>query len=146
MARQHRTLMLCGCSPWPCEREGRTQEAPTLIFRLHLRYGQGSAVLEKNMVKLVEIRLTDPGVDWISKAGEREALKPVMSLGERGAGGSGSGSSESIHVTGSTLAPSNTGSKSMSRGPMGTTLFYMITVCMPVSPQTWVSWLTSSMS
>lgn len=53
--------MLCGCSPWPCEREGRTQEAPTLIFRLHLRHGQGSAVLEKNMVKLAEIRLTDPG-------------------------------------------------------------------------------------
>ena len=82
--------MLRGCSPWPCEREGRTQEAPTSIFRLHLRHGQGPAVLEKNMVKLAEIRLTD----WISKAGEREALKLVMSLGERGAGGSGSGSSK----------------------------------------------------
>lgn len=53
--------MLRGCSPWPCEREGRTQEVPTSIFRLHLRHGQGLAVLEKNMVKLAETQLTDPG-------------------------------------------------------------------------------------
>lgn len=53
--------MLRGCSPWPCEREGRTPEVPTSIFRLHLRHGQGPAVLEKNMVKLAETQLTDPG-------------------------------------------------------------------------------------
>lgn len=53
--------MLRGYSPWPCEREGRTQEVPTSIFRLHLRHGQGPAVLEKNMVKLAETQLTDPG-------------------------------------------------------------------------------------
>ena len=65
MARQDGTLMLHARSPGPCERKGRTQEVPTSIFSLHLEHGQGPAVLEENMANLAEIRLTDPGVDWI---------------------------------------------------------------------------------
>lgn len=128
--------MLRGCSPWPCEREGRTPEVPTSIFRLHLRHGQGPAVLEKNMVKLAETQLTDPGGGLDLKGRGKRGTETSFEFGrERGGGGSGSGSSESIRVTGSTLEPSNPWSKSTSHGPMRTILFYMITVCTPISPQ-----------
>lgn len=53
---------------------------------MHLGHKQGPSVPEENMIKLAEIQLTKPGIDWIWEVGTKAALKLVLSLGVWGEG------------------------------------------------------------
>lgn len=99
---------------------------------MHLGNKQGPSVPEENMIKLAEIQLTKPGVDWIWEVGEKAALKPVLSLWGRG--GSLSMAVVRVQYTQDRdpMESSNAWPKSALHGSMEVIIFSSVIVCMPV--------------